>query len=150
MRHPLDVAYSIWKRGWHFQEETGELLTDTCRYVKTSVEAQLSFLRAHPSRSHVLHYDRLVETPMEETRSLCQFLEEPWSDEMIRHHEQSHDFGTEDPIARGTKGFRGSYENWRAWDAAQKETAIDILKPLIEEVGYTIQSPFAQVEKSDS
>lgn len=141
MRHPLDVAFSIWKRGWTFsnmEEGTSEqYLPAVCRYVVDSGEQQLDFMRRHPQQCHRLYYDRLVDSPAVELRALCRFLEEPWDERMLAHHEQPHDFGTEDPVARGTKGFKGSFGNWQAWDTGQIDLAVSILRPLMERLGYS-------------
>jgi len=137
MRHPLDVAFSIWDRGWDLgKSQTGNLLIDTCRYVLESGQTQLSFIERHADISAVVYYDQLVEHPERELNSLCHWLGEPFDPNMLRHSEEPHDFGTEDPIARGTKGFQGSYENWRAWSPPQVEQATSVLEMLIESMGY--------------
>jgi len=144
LRHPLDVAYSIWSRGWQFKidQPTGDLLTDTCRYVLESLEYQLDFLKTHPGISLEIAYDRLNRFPRETCEEICRFLNEPWSPEMLDFSDKAHDFGTEDPIVRGTRGFKGSYENWHAWNEDQQEEALTILSPLMQRLGYDYASAF--------
>jgi hypothetical protein len=138
VRHPLDVSFSIWDRGWELGErDTGNFLKDTCRYVLRSGRKQLEFWDRHAEDCTVIHYDRLVESPEHQLRQLCKYLSEPFDERMLAHADQPHDFGTEDPVARGTSGFKGSYENWRAWPSEKREDAISILSPLIDSFGYT-------------
>ena len=58
-RHPLDVAYSNWSRGWRHRQYTGDLLIDTCRYVKESDQRQLSFIERNGHRTYALFYEAL-------------------------------------------------------------------------------------------
>lgn len=140
IRHPLDVAFSIWNRGWEFGEQnTGDFLVDTCQYVMKSGQRQIAFMKEHTGSCTVIHYDQLVESPQRSLQQLCEYLEEPFDERMLFHADEPHDFGTEDPVARGTSGFKGSYENWRAWSEERQDDALSILKPLIDELGYTTE-----------
>ena len=142
-RHPMDVAFSIWKRGWNFVDTTGDAVTDCSRYVVGSGQRQLAFLNARPEVCHVIYYDQLVGNPEAILGRLCaDFLNEPWDPRMLRHHQVPHDFGCEDPMVRGTRGFHGSFENWHEWSARQIDRAIDVLGPLMTQLGYTLDSPF--------
>ena len=61
---------------------------------------------------------------------------------MLLHDEMPHDFGCEDPIVRGTRGFRGSYENWKEWSVSEIDRAASILRPLMKKLGYSLDSPY--------
>lgn len=139
-RHPLDVSYSIWDRRWKLKEVTGDLLVDTCEYVRESAQKQLEFVTRHPSSALVLHYDQLVRQPEPCLRRLCEFLGEDWDPAMLNHSDQPHDFGTEDPIVRGTKGFNGSFMNWAAWSQSQQDHAWSILGQIAAKLGYNKDS----------
>ena len=142
-RHPLDVAFSVWKRGWKFVEPTDDDVADCSRYVADSGQRQLAFLSAHPEAGHVIHYDQLVLFPETTLRRLCaDGLNEPWDPMMLQHHQVPHDFGCEDPIVRGTRGFHGSFENWHEWSASQIDRAANILGPWMNQLGYTLDSPY--------
>jgi hypothetical protein len=141
IRHPLDVAYSLWRLGWGLSAPvTGDPLLDVAKYVAQSGRAQLEFLRTHPDRSFVILYDELMDDPAGTLKELCGFLNEPWTDLLLRHHEVQHDHGHEDPIARVTKGFRPSVGNWQAWSADQLAKAHGELHELIEQLGYGTSS----------
>jgi hypothetical protein len=137
VRHPLDVAYSIWNRGWSFDQPSAGPVRDACEYVLRCGRRQLQFLKLHPEQTTLIHYQQLMASPESTLRSLCEFLDEPWDSNMLRHHEMPHDFGCEDPVARGTAGFRGSFDNWRAWPDESIERACAILMPLMHELGYS-------------
>jgi hypothetical protein len=143
-RHPLDVAYSIWKRGWTLWEadrSTGDRLADTCRYVADSIARQLAFMDEHRDRSLALIYDRLVSAPEPHLRRLCDFLGEPFAHEMLEHHKQPHDSGTEDPVVRGIKGFSASEANWLAWPKEDVARAWSIVRDVGESLGYLPDNP---------
>ncbi len=144
-RHPLDVACSLWGRGWVFWDESGDRLGDVCRYVKDSMARQMDFLRQNPDKCFVVYYDALVERPESELRALMEFLAEPWDPVLLRHHEMHHDFGIEDPISRGTRGFNGSYMNWKSWTNDQLVKATGILEETISDMGYAAESPHVKV-----
>jgi hypothetical protein len=147
-RHPMDVAFSIWNRGWELAPPTGDRVADACRYVLVSGQSQLGFRRRHPEACWVMHYDRLVRHPERTLRRLCDFLGEPWDAAMLEHHRAAHDFGCEDPIARGRGGFHGSYDNWRQWSPEVTRRAAEILRPLMEKLGYTLDSPYSSAKAS--
>lgn len=140
LRHPLDVAYSLFSRRWGLdwpgRDEHGEPLQEACRYVAESVRQQLAFQETHVERCHVVRYEALVHSPEPTLRALCAFLDEPWDPVLLRHHDRPHDLGTEDPIARGTPGFRPSEGNYRAWPPADVERAWTLLEPIASRAGY--------------
>ena len=142
VRHPLDVAYSIWSRKWLLDGEirAERRLEDTCSYVHRSILEQRRFWSAHPGQCLVIHYDTLNLEPEKTLRSVCEFLDEPFDDRMLHFNDHHHDFGTEDPIARGTRGFEGSFENWMAWSDTETASALNILEPCIRDLGYSLSS----------
>jgi hypothetical protein len=136
-RHPLDVAYSNWSRGWHHRHYTGDLLIDTCRYVEESDQRQLAFIERNGHRTYALFYEALVKDPRPQLEGLCAFLGADWHEALLSWWHTQHDFGTEDPIVRGTRGFEPSLGNYRAWDQEQRLAAREILDDVIFRLGYT-------------
>lgn len=137
-RHPLDVAYSLMQRGWALQAYQGDAdrLEVVCEYVARSVAQQLAFLEKSSSSSCALYYDRLVAEPEAELRRVCVFLREEWDPAMLSHHQQHHDHGTEDPVARGTRGFRASHQNWLGWEAEDQDRAWRYLEHAATRLGF--------------
>lgn len=137
-RNPLDVAYSIWKRGWRFGDYSADALENTCMYVSDAARKQLDFISRNGEICHVIKYEELVENPIEVLQGLCAYLNEPWDPQMLSFSDIQHDFGTEDPIVRGTRGFVKSVDNWRGWDKQEFATAYRILEHSMFMLGYRI------------
>ncbi|MDA3824003.1 MAG: sulfotransferase [Bacteroidales bacterium] len=142
-RHPLDVAYSLWSRGWDLMPDTGDLLKDVCLYIRKSIALQRSFLDNYPAQCHALYYDQLNENPVNVLQNMFSFLGEEWDENVIHHDKVEHDFGTEDPISRGIGGFQGSYMNWKAWSEEEIKSAIEILSDTILDLGYCLESGYS-------
>jgi hypothetical protein len=139
-RHPLDVAYSLWQRKWNIRPITRVLLEDVCSFVADSLNAQLAFVRSTASQCFVLYYDHLVDQPAVVLKELCAFLGEEWSDQMLKFYEFEHDFGLEDPMVRGIRGFSGSFGNWTQWGRDEYEYAVKHLNPVMNRLGFAINS----------
>lgn len=131
------VAYSNWSRGWRHRHYTGDLLIDTFRYVEESDQRQLSFIERNGHRTYALFYEALVKDPRPQLEGLCAFLGADWHEALLSWWHTQHDFGTEDPIVRGTRGFEPSLGNYRAWDQEQRMAAREILDDIISRLGYT-------------
>lgn len=137
-RNPLDVAFSIYSRGWRLMKLDDDLFVNSCLYVKKSMESYLQFATDHPHSVYRLKYEDVITNPEAELRKLCGYLDEPFSQQMLEHHKVSHDFGTEDPIARGTSGFRGSVGNWRQLEEDKQAVGKELLGELMGSLGYGI------------
>jgi len=60
------------------------------RYVKEYLRAGLAASAACPERVLTLVYEELVTNPEKETKKVCQFLEIPWSEEMMYPGRKKH------------------------------------------------------------
>ncbi len=136
-RHPLDVIHSIWSRGWRFGDYDSDLLRNTAMYVAEAQRVQLSFMASHPGRTASLHYENLVENPEQELRKILTFLSEDWEDQILEYHQFSHNFGTEDPIVRGTQGFKKNSGNWRIFRQVELATVLPTVSGVMDQLGYT-------------
>lgn len=136
-RNPLDVAYSIWSRGWNLKNFGGDRLSDVCLFVKESWQKQRAFFESlDRDRYMVLRYEQLATSPEPVVRSLMEFLGEHFEDQILRFWEMPHDFGTEDPVVRGTKRFQISAGTWKGWDDASQARAINLLQDVLDDSGY--------------
>lgn len=139
-RHPLDVVYSIFKRGWRFGNFDPDLLINTAIYVSQSVKKQLEFMQKNPDLCFRLHYENLIDSPENTLKAVFKFLEEPWEIEVLDYNNSPHGFGTEDPVVRGTKGFMPNFENWKALSEEQLSTVIPIVEDIVKDLGYNTNS----------
>ena len=120
-RNPMDVAYSIFDRGWIMEGYGEDPLDNAANYVSDRITRMYEFYRSNPERCVTLRYDRLNEDPVTELTRVLRFLGEDFHSQMLEFNRQSQNFGTEDPIVRGTSEFRGSFNNWRALSNDQQD-----------------------------
>jgi hypothetical protein len=135
-RHPLDVIYSIYKRGWNLANYDDNKLINVAKYVSIALEKQLAFEHEHSQKCHRIFYEKLTSQPDEILRNMFNFLEEPWEESVLNYHEFDHGFGTEDPIVKGTKGFLNNSGNWKCLPKTDLETILPIISNVIDKLGY--------------
>lgn len=139
-RHPFDVAYSVDQRGWDLAAQGSEdLFASNLDFMQQQYAKQLAFEKANPQACTRVHYEDVVADPEEELSRVMAAIGEPYYDAMLRHHEGNAGFGTEDPIVRGTKGFKASFGNWMRWPAERISKASKVLGQVAEELGYSIE-----------
>ncbi|WP_372340440.1 sulfotransferase [Parvularcula sp. IMCC14364] len=97
------------ERGWRLKNLHADLLENTALYVSQMME-HLERLENEPM-CYSLKYEDLVSNPEKVARGFLTFLNEPWDPNVIYPWEQSHNFGTEDPLSRSLKKFRPSIGN---------------------------------------
>ena len=136
-RHPLDVIYSLWSRGWRFGNYDSDLLRNAAMYVVDTQRTQLRFMESHPGRCASLHYEDLVENPEHELRKILTFLGEDWEDHILEYHLFNHNFGVEDPVVLGTQGFKKNCGNWRIFGRVELDTVLPIVSSVMDQFGYT-------------
>src|SRR3712207_3421550 len=107
VRHPGAVVHSLVEK-FHYE------LHDAVDYwVTTNTEILRRGLELEDDRFALLRYEDLVEHPEETLRELIGFLDEPWSDDVLRHHDVQ--------AARGTP--RVSVGSTRTRDAISTDLA---------------------------
>jgi hypothetical protein len=107
VRHPAAVAHSL-VRKFHYTPADAVTYWDS-----TNKEILRRGLELGDDRFALLRYEDLVEQPEETLRELVDFLDEPWSDDLLRHNDVQ--------AARGTP--RISAGNTRTRDAINTELA---------------------------
>ncbi|MEM1145779.1 MAG: sulfotransferase [Pseudomonadota bacterium] len=65
-------------------------LDSAVRFTRSCLRSGLKAEEAWPGRIHRVCYEELVEDPEGVTRSVCEYLEVPWSSEMLRPGEHTH------------------------------------------------------------
>lgn len=103
IRDGRDVACSLLDRDDMFHDDTGEIM-EFCKDAKKGVEywawiVQQGMRIAHPkhpahNRYYQIRYEDLVRNPKEELSKLLDFIDEPWSDEVLKHHKKNHNLET--------------------------------------------------------
>jgi len=145
-RHPLDILYSMWRmpgmrEGRLFERYDGDPLRNAAMYLADGTRKMMAFEAEHPDRCFHVRYDRFTTEPEATLRELLDFLGEPWEESVLRFNEQEHDRGQGDPSATSFDTFKPSIGNWKAWDDEMVDKAVEVLKPVMDELGYTTESP---------
>lgn len=135
-RDPRDIAYSIYERGWMFTEPGEDRLIDTAIYVRDRITMMLEFAAAHAAETVPLHYEKLIDDPRQELTRVLAFLGEDFDEAMLRFNESQHNFGTEDPMVRGTSTFRRSTGHWKTLSANEQDKLATVLGGVITKLGY--------------
>ena len=134
-RNPYDIAYSIYSRGWFLERYDDDLLTNTCIYVRKTVERLISI--SERNDVHSMSYETLVTDPQMQLAELCSYLNETWDSSMLEPWRSEHNFGTEDPLVRAQSSFQLSSDNWRAFRPEQMDTLSHHLGELCGRLGYS-------------
>lgn len=140
LRDPFDVAASVYARGWFIEhygdrpEAETDLFENTVCYLEDYFGKLADFIGM--GRAHVLRYEQLATDPEPVLRRLFQYLGEPWEPAVMTPWASQHNFGIEDPIARGTRGFVPSIGNWRVFSAVQIAVLTERMGPLRRALGY--------------
>lgn len=137
-RDPRDIAYSIYERRWVFTKQSEDPLIDTAIYVRDRITMMMEFAAAHSSKSVPLHYEKLVDDPQKELTRVLAFLGEDFDEAMLRFNETQHNFGTEDPMVRGSSTFRRSSGHWKTLPAEEQAKLATVLGGVIAKLGYGV------------
>jgi len=119
-----------------FTDTSNDRLIDTATYVRDRITLMLEFLAAHPTKTVTLHYEKLVDNPRQELTRVLKFLNEEFDAAMLRFNEAQHNFGTEDPMVRGSSTFRRSTRHWKTLPVEEQAKLSTALESVIAELGY--------------
>ncbi|MBI3840125.1 MAG: sulfotransferase, partial [Planctomycetia bacterium] len=148
-RHPLDVVVSMTKHftiGWHpllrrYVEHESDPHVGYARFWADHVAKMQDFEAAHPDRCKRVRYEDVVAQPAERLRSLIEFINEPWSDDVLKYYQHQHDLGRGDRKALLQKGIVPSVDNWRSLDSALLEKVQAIVQGPAAQLGYAFETP---------
>ena len=134
VRHAGAVASSL--KRWNYTFE---------RAIDYWVESNRRIKRLAPKlgteRVHVCRYEDLVSDPRAVLGDIMSFLDEPWSDDLLRHHEIQTARGTPSSVEGGTRVDRpvdaGAIDQWRGQLSDAELAALsDAPKRLLKHFGY--------------
>ncbi len=133
-RHPFDIIYSIYDRGWRFGEYDSDLFKNTVLYVRDSYLKLLDFEDKYNCYS--FRYEDLTADPKGILRGVFEFLGEEWEEQVLNYNEKKHNLGTEDPVVAGAKGFFSNNEKWKMLDQDKIEFMLLSFDGLLSRKGY--------------
>jgi hypothetical protein len=142
VRHPGAVVHSLVGK---FHYAVGDAVA---YWDSTNKEILRRGVELGDERFAVLRYEDLVEHPGETLHELVDFLGEPWSDDLLRHHEVQASRGTP-RVSAGNTGTRDAIttdtaHRWaEALGPAEREQLVSVAGPLARFLGYEPEEPGA-------
>ncbi|WP_066558254.1 sulfotransferase family protein [Croceicoccus bisphenolivorans] len=134
-RHPLDIAHSIWKRGWKFVD-IDDPFEAALIYARQCAGKLDAFAASHPDRCGRLHYAELCAYPEAALTKAMEAVGLSYHPEMLKFGEKQHNFGLEDPVIRGKKSVEASAGAWQGWNAGGKRRATEIFGEAVLDPAY--------------
>ena len=136
VRHPGAVVASQLRRGTSFPDALRHWRNQNVRLLKGAARKDLR------PRLAVVRYEDLVTEPEPVLRELLAFLREPWSDDLLRHHELARDRGAPRLAEGGTRTGDaidpGRADRWTGeLTPAQQRELASVTGPLREVFGYS-------------
>ncbi len=111
MRHPADIVFSIYKRGWRFNQ-VEDHFDSTIHHVRTGIDHMLAFEEEHGERSSRIDYRKLCIDPAKTLSDAMRKLGLEFHEDMLKFGDKSHNYGIEDPVVRGKKTVEASAGAW--------------------------------------
>lgn len=148
-RHGLDVANSLARAHKakttfgpaqrYAEQYRGSPRLAFLRYWAEQCERMIGFEEAHPEKCYRIHYEQLALDPKKYLPALFEFLGEPWSAEVLKFTNTSHDFGLQDHKILETRKFKPSINNYLDWSREELIKADEIAGPILAKLGYKIE-----------
>ena len=130
-RNPVDCCLSCYAtnfaRGHRFTYDLGEL----GRYYRAYLEVMEHWRRTLPAGSmHEIFYERLVDSPEQESRQLIEYCGLPWDERCLAFHETERLVRTASVTQVRQPLYRSSVKRWRRYEK--------YLGPLLEALGSAV------------
>ena len=117
-RDPVSCCFSNFRQNYASGKNFAYDLEELGRYYSAYVRLMAHFDKVLPGRVHRVYYERLTTNPEEEVRSLLTYLNLPFEEACLRHHENRRAVKTSSseqvrrPINRQGIGQWRNYEPW--------------------------------------
>lgn len=134
-RHPLDIAFSLYARGWR-HNDAEDLFEGTLAYIHESMARLNSFYAAHEDRCARFDYHDLCHTPEATLGRALEKIGLAFDPAMLAFANQDHNFGVEDPVIRGKRTIEESAGAWKSWSDERKQRAVELFGPQVLEDRY--------------
>jgi hypothetical protein len=139
VRHPLDSVLSTYFETFHEPPEWSYSLIQACRlYARLyrHVDIMTSLL---PSNFMTVRYERIVEDLETNARSLLNFVGAPWDPTCLEFHRNRRLVRTASYAQVTRPIYRSSMFRYRSFLDSIDPKAVDVLRPVIAELGYRIE-----------
>lgn len=116
-RNPMDTCFSNFKHLFRLGfARHSYSLEDLGHYYLAYDRLMAHWNRCLPDRLYNLSYDRLVETPEEETRKLKSFLGLPWDEKTLDFHQSDKPVATPSAAQVRQGIYRSSRQHWKNYE----------------------------------
>ena len=104
------------------------------------IEIQRAFVRAHPEKTHVVHFEDLLANPRQVVTSICQFLGVECSEELLSYHRKKPSTPIHEGNVNITKPIQKAVgEKWRSRLSAVQIAVIEtVAGKTLESEGYSL------------
>jgi hypothetical protein len=131
-RHPLDCCLANFKQVFARSLKFSYSLTDVGRYYRDYVDLMAHFNDVLPGKIYKVSYERLVNDPEEEVRSLLQFLDLPFEQDCMRFYETNRAVRTPSSEQVRMPIYNKAIGGWRKYEAK--------LEPLKDALGSVLDN----------
>ena len=136
VRHPLDVCLSTYFSNLPLHPYSNDLLATAHKFVQ--VINQIEYVKKITNiKIKTIKYEKLVESPEDNIRSLIEFIGEPWDNACLNFHKNKRVAKTESYAQVNQPLYKSSLNRYKNYKDPIKDI-IPILEPVIYELGYTI------------
>jgi hypothetical protein len=134
VRHPGAVAASMMRWKYTFEDAVSY-------WVKANRIVRRTSAALGPQRAFLTRYEDLVTDPRRVLTDVMAFLDEPWSDDLLRHHEIQAERDGDNKVEGGTRSDRpldhSGLDAWRERLTADQRAALkEQARPLLRYYGY--------------
>jgi hypothetical protein len=148
-RNGLDQAHSYTRGGTFMRTplkgycaDGEDLRVGAIRYWCDQVEKMFQFEERYPDQCFQMTYEKLCEKPEAVLKSMFEFINEPWEQNVLSYYEYPHDKGREDGRVGVTRGITVSKDHFKKWHRDIFEQCYALAKPSLARIGYaSLESP---------
>lgn len=143
VRHGLDVAHSLLKFDWGavtpYWEQAGSRRLGGVKFWRDQNAKIVDFLDQAGERVILIKYEDLTREPEPNVKSIMEFLNEPWSDDLLDYNRTAHDEGFGDKQAARQTKISPNSGYYRQWEPEMIDRAYEIGRDIMIRLGYTIE-----------
>jgi tetratricopeptide (TPR) repeat protein len=130
-RHPMDCGFSNYREFFARGQSYSSDLTHIARFYGDYVRLMRHFDQVQPGKVHRVNYERLVENPEQQLRSLFEYLDLPFEPQVLQFHQTQRGVRTASAAQVRQPLNRKGIGQWRRY--------ADWLGPLEDALGPVLQ-----------
>ena len=140
LRDPRDVILSCYFQSFAPNSDTIHFYTleDTARFYAKTMDLWLHYRKALTMPVYELKYETLVEDLEGTARSLMEFMDEPWDENLLHYYKKENQRTIQTPSYEGVNKpiYRSSVQKWRNYEQYM-EPVLPVLEPYLKTFGYS-------------